>query len=290
MDNSVFESIKNKFSGKQKKFFEKIEKIIDYRVAIVLTSQQGVSGTSRAEIEFVVNLIKGFKPLSVDEFELKPRRLVIVGRIGLYKVKIYPQFPVAQPEYHDEKMRYNWSVDVVTELYACVGGVFECISIVGYEYDGHISHFVESTVKKTYIRDAIIFGEKGFNPIRVYPEQVKNNPEAFGKALLKHFNKEINKFEKLQLNTINISQALPFLDVENLEPLSLLVTCPLCNGRCSLAGTECPVCRGLGSIKKSIAKNINLEEYDEISCPKCNGNLDCVFCKGNGKIRRDFLN
>ncbi|EOS1688758.1 hypothetical protein EPK05_RS14620, partial [Escherichia coli] len=61
---------------------------------------------------------------------------------------------------------------------------------------GHIAHYVESKIKSTYKRDAVITSNEGFQSIRISPEQWKSSKEDLKKAIKKYFEHHIKKLKK----------------------------------------------------------------------------------------------
>lgn len=282
--DEIFEDIKNNFSNNQKKLFKRIEPATNRQVAIGLISLQGVEKTSQAEIEVISSLISQFSPLEIDDFQNSPRRIILRGQFLCgHIVYIEPQYkvdninPKAQP----------WAIDLVLRLNRRIGQDLVEIAVIGIEYDGHIAHYVESKVKSTYKRDSIITGNEGFQLLRISPEQWKSSKEDLKKTIKKYFEYHIKKIEKVQLSTINAQKLNKHIFKNESEELST-VTCPLCYGRGSLAGEDCPVCNKMGSVKKHIAENTNLSNYKKFTCPDCRSiKLDCNTCNGEGSISRE---
>lgn len=276
--------IENNFSNNQKKLFKRIEPTTNREVAIGLISLQGAENTSQAEIEVIASLISQFSPLEIDNFQNSPRRITLRGQfLQGHVVYIEPQYkvdninPKAQP----------WAIDLVLRLHRWIGQDLVEIAAIGIEYDGHISHYVESKIKSTYKRDSIITSNEGFQLLRISPEQWKSSKEDLKKAIKKYFEYHIKKIEKVQLSTINAQSSNYFIH-ENENELTLTVTCPLCNGRGSLAGEDCSICNGMGSVKRYISEKVNLSNYEKFTCPDCRAiKLDCKTCNGEGSISRE---
>ncbi len=278
------DDLERNFSNNQKRLFKRIEPITNRRVAISLISLQGVGNTSQSEIEVISNLISQFNPLNILSFQESPQQISFSGRFSKgHIVHIEPQYkienrnPKAQP----------WAIDLVLKLYRKIGQDMVEIAVIGVEYDGHISHYVESKIKGTYKRDAAIISDKGIQSLRISPELWRGDAEDLKKAIKKYFEHQIRKIEKVQLSTLNAQVLISSISKFQTEDLST-TTCPICNGRCYLAREECPACKGMGSIKKHVAKAINLSDYDNLTCPDCRGiTLDCDTCKGLGTISRE---
>ncbi|EGQ8609183.1 hypothetical protein GNT15_24405 [Vibrio parahaemolyticus] len=272
------EQIRKSFSNKQKKLLERIEPITNRQVATSLISLQGVEKTSQAEIDVIANLISQFKPLEIIDLQDSPRHIILRGHMSQgHYVYIEPQYkvlntnPKAQP----------WAIDLVLKLYRTIGNDLVEIASIGVEYDGHISHYVESKIKSTYKRDAAIICKNGIQSLRISPELWKNNSEDIKKAIKKYFEHQIKVIENVQLSTIN---TLSYSQDDSFSQ----ITCPVCNGNCRLAGEQCPVCKGMGSIKQSDADELDLTEYEEFTCPDCRGvSLDCTTCGDSGSISRE---
>lgn len=284
--DETLEVIKNNFSNNQKKLFKRIKPDTNRQVAIGLISLQGVEKTSQAEIEVIASLISQFSPLEIDNFQNSPRRITLKGQFpNGHIVYIEPQYkvgninPKAQP----------WAIDLVLRLNRWIGQDLVEIAAIGIEYDGHIAHYVESKIKSTYKRDAIITSNEGFQSLRISPEQWKSSKEDLKKAIKKYFEHHIKKIEKVQLSTINAQDFNKLIyENENENEVISTVTCPLCNGRGSLAGEDCPICNGMGSVKRYIAAKVNLSNYEKFTCPDCRSiKLDCKTCNDEGSISRE---
>ncbi|WP_201542494.1 HNH endonuclease [Psychrobacter faecalis] len=67
-----------------------------------------------------------------------------------------------------------------------------------------------------------------------------------------------------------------------------LITCPRCRGDCSISGKTCDLCKGMGTIRKTIVSN--QEVFKSADCPRCDLislDLDCNICNGKGTISLD---
>lgn len=287
MDQKFDDVIKG-FSNKQQRVYKKIQGILGSDVAAALVSMQGVSNTSQQEIDFVANLISSFAPYQIVSYKRVPTSLVLEAVVNrTYKLRVYPQYSVRQPDTCRTSRSKNWFVDVVLELFATINNIEHQIGIVGYEYDGHIGHYVQDGVRDAYVRDAGILQEKGFNPVRVSPEGWKANPTHYIKSLEKHIQRSIIKFERIQSNTA-FSLKNKFTGVD--EIYEAPVTCALCNGAGKFGGNDCPCCKGMGSLSRHRNEAINLEKYEVNACPKCiGGSTRCKACKGTGKLSREEM-
>ena len=276
VDLKTLTKIQDGFSNKQKKLFDKIQLLIGEEASIALISLQGVERTSQAEIEVIANLISQFKPIKIINFIDSPRQIILSGQVPTkgHIVKIIPQYKVKNINPKSQP----WAIDVVFKLYRDIGDRSVEIATIGVEYDGHPSHYVESKIKSTYKRDIGIVSETGIQSIRIYPELWRKDPDFIKKAINKYFKRQIKTTEKVQVNTIKALNETP----------RNLVQCPICNGEYSLAGEFCPLCKGQGMIHSEYAKNIDFSEYDDYSCPNCEGTrATCLICLGSGWINRD---
>jgi len=284
--DKTLEGIKNNFSNNQKILFKRIEPATNREVAIGLISLQGVERTSQAEIEVIASLISQFSPLEIDFFQNSPRRITLKGQFTQgHTVCIDPQYKVDNINPKNQP----WAIDLVLRLNRLIGQDSVEIAAIGIEYDGHISHYVESKIKDTYKRDSAITRNEGFQLLRISPELWKSSKEDLKKTIKKFFEYHIRKIEKVQLSTINAQQFKNFIhENENENELTPTLTCPLCNGRGRLAGEDCPICNRMGSVKKHIAAKVNLSNYETFTCPDCRGiQLDCKICNGEGSISRE---
>jgi hypothetical protein len=280
----ILKKIKNGFSKNQVKFFEKIQPLIGENASIGLVSLQGIERTSRKEIEVIANLISQFSPIEIVTFDLNPRRIILSGKASKgHSVKIIPQYKIKNVNPHAQ----DWAIDLVIELYRTIGSDTIKIASIGIEYDGHISHYVESKVKRTYKRDVEIVSREGVFSIRISPESWKENPGTIKKAIKKFFENQIKVIDNVQTSTINTLNLLE--EVDDLDDINLVTcTCPICLGRGKLAGDDCSVCKGMGSVKEKEAKYIDLENHDRFTCPDCNSiTLDCFTCNDTGYLNRE---
>lgn len=284
----VLKEVAEGFSNNQERVCKKIKELVGLEAAVALVSMQGVSNTSQQEIDFVANLISTFGPYKITSYKRFPKHLELEALVdGAYKLRVHPQFKVRQPDTTRTPRSKDWSVDLVIELIAFIDKQEHQIGIVGFEYDGHVSHYVQDGVREAYVRDAGILQEQGFNPVRVSPEGWRANPKHYVKSLGKYISRSIVKFEKIQADTASeINRGLPDNDYlyEAPEP------CILCIGKGKFGGDDCPCCKGMGSLSRNHNKAINLEDYEDNSCPKCiGGSLKCKLCKGSGILSREKM-
>lgn len=285
----ILEKIESKFSNKQQRIHSKVQKILGWQVSVALVSMQGFRGTSQEEIKFISELISDYQPLSIRHYSESPKSLIIEGVFaGAYPVYIYPQYEVCQPDSFRNTKGKNWSVDVVLKLYTKIGDEPHQIAIIGYEYDGHISHYVQDEVRKAYVRDAGILQAEGFNPVRISPEGWRSNPDHYKKSLSKFFNRKALEIGAIQAKTIRHAVASNADESEVLY--TLVVTCPLCNGKCRFGRDECPVCNGMGSIIESKVSFLDLMQYENNRCPDCGyGAVGCKTCHEKGVLSRQQM-
>ncbi|HCF2356998.1 TPA: zinc finger-like domain-containing protein [Pseudomonas aeruginosa] len=284
MDIDVsLKKIEKNFSNKQNKLLQKIEKLIGREASIGLISLQGSDQTSQAEIEVIAVLIAQFQPIKISSFQETPRHITLEGYLDSgHPLTISPQYKVKNTSPNSQP----WAVDLVLHLNRIIGQDTIRVSSLGIEYDGYPSHYIESNIKKTYLRDTAIASESGIQSIRISPESWKRDPDFFKKAIRKYFNHSIKTVDQIQLSTLKVTKE-PYLkrctdDIGDQR----LIKCPLCNGRGELARSECPICRGMCSITESVARIIDISEYDEFPCPNCQG-INCSTCRGVEVITRE---
>jgi hypothetical protein len=224
------------FSNKQKKLFDRINLLVGREAAIGLISLQGVERTSQAEIEVIAFLISQFTPLDIAVFNTSPREVVFSGEFTEgHTVQIIPQYKVknviakAQP----------CAIDLVIELHRLIGSEVVKIATIGVEYDGYPLHYVETKIKKTYQRDIGIASKSGVFSIRISPEAWKKDSYAIKKAIKEYFEHQIRIIEEVQVSTINAAKLC--VTANDSSDDNSLTTCVICNGKCKLAGDDCPV-------------------------------------------------
>lgn len=271
------EKLKNKFSNKQIKLQNKIEKLIGRDPSIGLVSLQGVERTSQSEIEVVANLIVPFKPIEILIFQETPRKITLIGVfLKVHKIKIIPQYRVKNYVNNNQ----DWAIDLVLELHRPIGNEFVKIASLGIEYDGYPSHYVESKIKSTYSRDINILSESGVCSIRISPESWKREPENIKKAIKKYFKHKIKDAESVQRKTIDALHAT--------SKYRKFTQCPICVGERKLANDFCPACKGVGAVFAGEWRHIDESQYVNFDCPECRGNRStCRLCNGAGYISRE---
>ncbi len=272
-----------RFTGNELNLFKKIEKRLGRDVACCLVSLKHFEMTSIKEIEVISQLIEQFKPLSVSAFIDNPpnaRKVLISGRMEKHhKIEILPQLKVKNPF---PKGR-QWSIDLTIKLYRLIGRQYVEIGAVGIEYDGDNSHYLESGVKKAYLRDSHIATEN-IQIIRISPDAWDADSNYFKKTIKKFFENKIKFAEKIQSHTIkSIKGSSKSLSA------SAFNKCPICIGEGVLASEFCPACSGVGKIPKG--KVVNPDEYEEFDCPECKQlslpKSSCRTCVGTGCISRE---
>ena len=277
-------AIQSSFSNNQKKLFERIRQNLNPQVAIALISLQGIEKTSQAEIEVISDIISQFDPLAIYSFQKVPRHIVLCSQAFKgHLLYIEPQYKVknSNPKYQP------WAIDLVLKLYRKIGQNEDQIGVLGVEYDGHISHYVESKVKTTYQRDISIIDSESIPCIRISPTHWKTSSNDIKKTIKRYFEHKIKTIDTIQLSTIK-AEKLNSPITKNHNELLTDTTCPICNGRCQLAREDCPICKGMGSIKKHVLLEINVSDYASFKCPDCWGiELDCSTCGGEGFISRE---
>ncbi len=281
--NVSLKKIEKNFSNKQNKLLQKIEKLIGREASIGLISLQGSEQTSQAEIEVIANLITQFQPIKISEFQETPRHITLEGHLdNWHPLTISPQYKIQNTSPNSQP----WAIDLALHLNRIIGQDTIRVSSLGIEYDGYPSHYIESNIKKTYLRDTAISSESGIQSIRISPESWKRDPDFFKKAIKKYFNHSIKTVDQIQLSTIKATKESDLKRYTNDIEDQRLTKCIVCNGRGELAGSECPICRGMCSILESTARKIDISEYDKFPCPSCKG-INCSACRGSGVITRE---
>ena len=239
-----------------------------------MVAMQGVRGTSQAEIETMANVIILFDSLEIIKLNKSPLYLVIKGKFLIkYLVNIIPQYSSGR-----------YSIDLVIHLYKLIDNEECSIASIGIEYDGHVAHYVESNIKRSYIRDANIISNNGIPLFKISPEQ-KNNIEFVRKSIKKYFKNQIRKISRIQKNTVSdiISHVTSYDETKAI----LEKECPVCYGIGSLANQFCPICNGIGRVSNAHLKSIDISKYSGFDCPECSVVSSCKICKGKGWIDRD---
>ncbi|MFH4371216.1 hypothetical protein [Vibrio alginolyticus] len=273
----------DRFSANELDLCKEIEKTLGKDVSRCLVSLKHFEQTSLKEIEVISFLIEQFKPLIIEEFIDSPREnrsVLIVGKMKVHhKVEIIPQLRVENPF---PKGRV-WSIDLTIKLFRFIGEQYVEIGAVGIEYDGDSSHYLESGVKRAYLRDSHIATEN-IHIIRISPDAWKKDKGYFKKTIKKYFENKIHRTEEIQLLTVKSLN-----NEHSKSKPSGSSDCPVCVGGGYLALDFCPVCGGLGKVE--CGQSINLDDYESIECPECQKlsylNSSCRTCIGAGYISRD---
>ena len=194
------DKIQESFSHNNKKQLQKLTPFIGSKAA---TSLIGMPKGSQKETEVVAHIISDFKPFEIFSFRQTPRKVVLEGVFpnnANYIVRIHPQYYIAQPKIisNDKKDNY-WEIDLAIELHKRFDNDFIRVAIIGFEYDGHDAHYLESKIKKNYLRDTGIMYQESFIPIHIMPEHWKKYGEKLYKdTMMKHFHKRTVEIEMIQ--------------------------------------------------------------------------------------------
>lgn len=285
MIKELLQEYRKKFTNNQLDLAKEIEVRLGVDIANCLVSLLHFERTSQKEIDVISRLIEQFKPLKVEVFSDTPKK-VIIGGYGPkkhHRVEIIPQFKVKNPF---PKGRI-WSMDLVINLYRHIDLQYIEICSIGIEYDGDPSHYLESGIKKAYLRDSSIASDKLIQPIRICPDDWKKDQKYFITVIKKYFEKSIQRAEKIQYHTVK--GLIGATKVESQKPR--LEKCPICIGEGVLALDLCPVCKGIGGISHLLVRTIDISNYDEFDCPECTikkrPSSSCRTCIGRGFISRD---
>lgn len=65
------------------------------------------------------------------------------------------------------------------------------------------------------------------------------------------------------------------------------ISCPVCEGEAVLVNYPCPACDGNGSVKEG--SRINLDDFNMLKCPECDGRSRCSLCAGSEMVDRDTI-
>lgn len=277
--------IKKSFTNNQRKLYKKIEPLIGSDASIALVNLKNYERTSIAELNVIANLIKQFHPIKIVTFNDSLNQLTFSGKGPKgHSIKILPQYKVKNSIYKS----HPWAIDLVVELHRKIGFEIVKIASIGIEYDGYPAHFLENNIKKTYLRDVAIASNEGIQSIRIAPEAWEKDPNQFKLAIKKYFEHQMRIAENVQNSTINVTRLYEKEHSDTGTDIESLTTCPICNGSCKLCAEDCDFCKGMGSVKKSLADNADITKYDQITCPKCRKiSLDCDTCNGKGFISRE---
>lgn len=196
-EDAFLSDIKKNFSNNQKKQLEKLIPLIGEEAAISLI---GIPKGSKTETEVVAHIISDFKPFEIFSFRPTPRKVVLQGvfQNNNYIVRIHPQYYITQPAIISGSKEQYWEMDLAIELHKKFNNDFIRIATFGFEYDGHIGHYVESEIKKNYLRNAGIMYQEGFMPIHIAPEHWKKYQDFYKETMMKHFYKRIEEVEMMQ--------------------------------------------------------------------------------------------
>lgn len=194
--------VEKDFSNNQRKQLARLAPRLGKDVAVALIGMQG--RTSRAEIDFIAEIISPFKPFKIYSFRKQPRKIVLegVGPEG-HVIRIHPQYAILQPEIlSTSKNQQYWWVDLAVELHKQFDGDLIRLAAVGFEYDGHDAHFIESKIKKSYVRDVGIMYQEGFQPMHIAPEHWKKHPNLYIDTMVRYFWKRIREVQVLDLQAL----------------------------------------------------------------------------------------
>lgn len=287
MDEKEIKRLESALNSKKKNALKKITPLVGREIAILLVSIP--HSVSPKELEVVATLIGSFESLRVYQHSNLPYHVVVEGQTADgYLVRFTPQYRIAQPIKENGKQNPPWCVDLLVQLFAEVNGREIRVAALGYEYDGHDSHYVETGVKNAYIRDWNILLIEDVKIVRISPVSWSDSSWSYVAGLKKFFKRRIDDLREVQVETVKslfVDSDLAFVNVDD----DVVVTCKVCNGRCKLASMECPGCNGMGSLPKSKLKNFDMSSYDRIPCPECSGAIECRACRGSGITSRDVL-
>lgn len=195
MDASLFlQDVFNSLSGKQKNHLQKLEKIIDRPIALGLLSMQPTA--SAKEVDMIAEMLSLFLDVRIYSTRTNPRQVIFKGVHKNICIRMHPQYIIKKPKDHPHYSGKNnspnnyWAIDLAIELLI---NNFR-LAVLGIEYDGHVAHYVESNIKRSYIRDWGIFSVEGFVPLRISPDQWKLHSEWYKKVILKHLDREAKKY------------------------------------------------------------------------------------------------
>lgn len=274
---------REKFSRNQQDLADKIGVRLGKDVATCLVSLLMFERTSKREIGVIAKFIEQFKPLEVSGLAESPYKIKLTG-LGPkdHRVDIFPQFKLKNPLPNGRV----WSLDLVVKLYRQIGDIYFEICAINMEYDGDPSHYLESGVKKSYVRDVAVASELFAHVIRVSPEEWERDSQYFIKAVKKLFENSIRRTEKLQRYTLECSRRYNASLGKARE-----IKCPICTGLGMLADDFCPLCKGVGFVNERLVFNLDVSDYECVDCPECKKRKEpyraCKICKGTGSISRD---
>ncbi len=190
MDASVFlRKVEASLSEKDKKRLKKLSSSVGRDNAVALLGMH--SRTSAAEIEMISEIMASFEDVRIFSVRHQPRNVVFEGEGAGFKVRLHPQYvvgkPVDHPHYSKERPQDNyWYIDFAIELGRYYSGNWIRAAVVAIEYNGHIAHYVESNIRKSYMRDWGVFDQCGYVPLKVTPEHWRNQGGYFMKSINRH--------------------------------------------------------------------------------------------------------
>lgn len=194
--------VEQDFSNNQRKQLERLAPELGRDIAVALVGMQG--RTSRAEIDVIAEIIRPFKPFRIHSYRAQPRKIVLEG-FGPegHIIRIHPQYAILQPEIlsTSPKQQYWW-VDLAVELHRKFKNDLVRIAVVGFEYDGHDAHYLESKIKKSYVRDVGIMYQEGFQPMHIAPEHWKKHPNLYIDTMIRYFYRRIWEVQALDLHVL----------------------------------------------------------------------------------------
>lgn len=200
------EKVIKSFSKKQLDLVDKLIPQIGKDVAISLVSIRGK--TSFAEIRVISRVIAQFEQLKVYSYRSSPAKVIIEGKgPGKSIIRFYPQYRINKPSFMKGAGQQYWEIDLLIEmLIPSSKGEVSCYQLV-IEYDGYVSHYVESGVKSDYIRDLGVLYEKGAHTIRISPDGWKDYSNEYVDIISKQIKEQYQLFEfftEEKLNNISL--------------------------------------------------------------------------------------
>ncbi|WP_447018142.1 hypothetical protein [Shewanella algae] len=274
------DKIKEKFSRKQEKISEEIEPLVGKDVSIALTGLKNTERTSFYEIRVIATLMSAYAPIKIESFSSDNTPLILQGEGPRgYAVKIIPQYKVKNTIQNAPP----WSIDLVLELYRKQGADLDYIASIGVEYDGYPTHFLESNVKKSYLRDVGIVSETGIQSIRIAKEAWEKDHSLFITAIKKFFEHKIEIIDRTTKKSIRkYQESINKANGQKLKNSNEYV-CPKCIGNCAINGFPCNYCLGKGSVDRLKSGLFNRYKHGYVRCHRCFGNSRrCQTCKGSG--------
>jgi len=267
MNDEQLKFLQTSFSNKQHKLLKEIIPLVGLAAATALVSLQGVERASQAEINVIAHIISQFNPITVDFFQYSPRRISLKGQYpNNHTILITPQYKVDNRNANSPP----WAIDLVIDLLILIANKTIKIATIGIEYDGHIAHYVESEVKRSYIRNAHILSVEGVPLIRISPESWKKEPEFFKKCIRKYLRHTLNIAQNVRSQTTIELQKISnnLRHSKQIDEALYDAVCPVCEGETFLGTDYCKACDGLGRLSGSAAKNIDLSDHQAFACPQ----------------------